>query len=210
MSINLSDEEKRQLEIDNGLRQYDFAQEAIQYFLEPERPFALRNSLIQDLQRIAVDGIEDFPGEWRKSPVKISKSQHTPPEAHLVPNLVTELCDFVNSEWHEQSPFYLSSFIMWRLNWIHPFSDGNGRTSRMLSYIILCVKLRSILPGSPTIPQQIEANRAHYFQALEAADKALSQQGLFNFDEMENMLKGMLATQLLSVVETANGGKLTP
>lgn len=80
----------------------------------------------------------------------------------------------------------------------------------MLSYIILCVKLRCILPGSPTIPQQIEANRAHYFQALEAADKALSQKGLFDFVEMENMLKGMLANQLLSVVETANGGKLTP
>lgn len=166
------------------------------------------DSLILELQRIAVEGIEDNPGEWRNSPVKINKSKHTPPDAFLVQSLITELCDFVNDAWHEQTPFYLSSFIMWRLNWIHPFSDGNGRTSRMLSYIILCVKLGNFLPGSPTIPHQIEHDRGHYFQALEAADIALLEHDAFNFEVMEEMLKGMLANQLLSVIEVANGGDL--
>ncbi len=61
----LTNEEKRRREVDNGLRQFDFAQEVIEYFLDVERPFALRPSLALDLQRIAVEDIEKYPGEWR-------------------------------------------------------------------------------------------------------------------------------------------------
>jgi Fic family protein len=202
---DLENENLRQLEVDNGLKQYDFAVEVIETFLDPERPFALRPPLIMDLQRLAVDGIEQRPGTWRVGPVAISKSKHKPPEAHLIGPFIAELCDYINNNWHEQTPFHLASFIMWRLNWIHPFSDGNGRTSRMLSYIILNVKLGYILPGFPTIPLQIESSRAPYFQALEAADQALAETGEYDFSAMENMLKNMLARQLLGVIEDAGG-----
>jgi len=77
----------------------------------------------------------------------------------------------------------------------------------MLSYIVLCIKLGYLLPGSPTIPQQIEKNRDPYYNALKAADNALVQSGGFDFAEMEGMLKEMLANQLLNVIEMADGGK---
>ncbi|ARQ62090.1 hypothetical protein Kim5_PD00082 (plasmid) [Rhizobium sp. Kim5] len=93
---------------------------------------------------------------------------------------------------------------MWRLNWIHPFSDGNGRTSRMVSYLVLCVKLQLPLPGVKTIPDQIVDNRRPYFDALEAADAA-SEDGAFDLTKMEELIEGMLATQLASVLETATG-----
>jgi len=205
---SLSEDERRQREIDNGFRQYDYAIDAINDFVGPERPFALRPSLILELQHIAVEGIEPYPGRWRIGNVEISGSRHTPPGPHLVENLVTELCEYVNNCWHERTAFHLASFIMWRLNWIHPFSDGNGRTSRMLSYIVLCAKLGYVLPGSPTIPQQIEADRRRYFQALEAADEAIDGTGDYDFGAMEDMLKAMLATQLLNVTEEAHGTAL--
>jgi len=201
----LSKEEKRLLEIDNGLRQFDHALEAIQYFLNPERPFALRPTLIRELQAIAVKGIEESPGQWRTEPIRISQSKHQPPGHHLIDILVTELCDYINNHWHEASPFNLSSYVMWRLNWIHPFNDGNGRTSRVLAYIVLSIKLGYVLPGSPTIPQQIESDRAHYFKGLEAADAAFKVDETIDLSVMETALKGMLAAQLLSVIEMADG-----
>jgi hypothetical protein len=65
------------LEVENGLRQHDLAIEAIKTFLEPDRPFALRPSLIQQLQSVAVQGIEAYPGQWRTGGVRIEKSRHS-------------------------------------------------------------------------------------------------------------------------------------
>lgn len=201
----LTTEERHRLEVHNGLRQHDAAIEIICHYLEPERPFALRPNLLQQLQSIAVDGIQQYPGNFRNSEVGIFKSKHKPPSPHMVEIFINDMCDYVNNNFHEQTAFHLSAFIMWRLNWIHPFEDGNGRTSRILSYIILCIRLSYVLPGAPSIPQQIEENRGPYFRALEAADKVYRRTKNFDFSEMEEMLKGMLAKQLLAVIREADG-----
>jgi Fic family protein len=204
--MSADDETKRiaELEVENGLRQYDLAMDVIRTFLEPDRPFALQPSLIQQLQAIAVEGIEAYPGEWRKVSVAISKSSHQPPAPHLVSFLVQEMCDYVNNNWHEKTAFHLSAYVMWKLNWIHPFEDGNGRTSRTVAYIVLSAKLNTLLPGVPTIPQQIQNDRTPYFRALEAADAAAAG-GNADVSEMEAVIKGMLAEQLLSVINQAGG-----
>jgi len=193
-----------ELEIDNGFRQYDLALDIIKTFQEPDRPFALRPSLIQQLQAVAVTGIEPYPGQWRTGPAKITKSKHVPSPAYLVGFQTQEMCDYVNDNWHEKTAFHLSAYVMWRLNWIHPFADGNGRTSRVASYIVLCAALNTLLPGSPTIPQQIQNDRTVYFRALEHADEA-ALSGRMDVSEMEAAIRGMLATQLLSVIERAGG-----
>jgi Fic family protein len=205
--MTAEDEARRiaELEVENGLRQYDLAIDAIKSFQERDRPFSLRSSLIQQLQETAVKGIEAHPGEWRTGPVSISKSKHSPPPAHLVKFLVEEMCDHVNDNWHERTAFYLSSYVMWRLNWIHPFEDGNGRTSRIISYIVLSAKLNTILPGVPTVVQQIQNDRTAYFRALDQADAA-ARAGQVDVSEMEAVIRGMLATQLLSIIHEADGG----
>ena len=195
------------LEVENGFRQYDETLEAIEYYLDPQRPFALRPNLILQLQSIAVQGLIARPGEWRAKRVKISKSKHQPPEPHLVPTLVQELCDYVNNNLHEKTPLHLAAYVMWRLNWIHPFEDGNGRTSRAISYLLLCIGTKLLLPGSPTIPQQIQEDRTAYFEALEKADEAYRNNETLDVSEMENALKNMLAKQLLGVIAKA-GGKI--
>ncbi len=195
------------LEVENGFRQYDETIEAIKYYLDPERPFALRPGLILQLQSIAVEGLVANPGNWRTTTVKISKSKHQPPEPHLIAPLVQELCDHVNNNLHERTPLHLAAFVMWRLNWIHPFEDGNGRTSRAISYLVLCVGLKLLLPGSPTIPQQIQEDRSAYFDALEKADEAYRNDDTTDVSVMESALKQMLAKQLLGVIESA-GGKI--
>ena len=193
-------------EIENGFRQYDLTLDVIRYYLEPERPFALRVPLILDLQKEAVEGIEAEAGKIRTNPVGISKSKHTPPPPHLVQAHLTEFCEYINDNWHEKTAFYLAAYAMWRLNWIHPFSDGNGRTSRALSYALLGIKLGYVLPGSPTIPQQIEADNNHYIKALDAADAAAVNGGE-DINEMEAMIRSMLAKQLLSIIDVAGGAQ---
>jgi Fic family protein len=91
---------------------------------------------------------------------------------------------------------------MWRLNWIHPFNGGNGRTSRALSYLVLCISLNCVLPGEETIPKQIMEDRSAYYQALQEADRAWAK-GRLDLSEMESLLSGMLAKQLLAVHTTA-------
>lgn len=114
------------------------------------------------------------------------------------------MCDYVSDNW-SRTAFHLASYLMWRLNWIHPFADGNGRTSRILSYVVLCIRLGHKLPGTPTIPEQIVADRRPYFAALDAADAA-TKEGHVDVGAMEEMLKGMLATQLMGLIKEASGG----
>ena len=91
----------------------------------------------------------------------ISPSVHT-----WSPELVEDMCDYINDHWNETTPIHLASYLMWRLNWIHPFADGNGRTSRIVSYVVLSIRAGSILPGTPKIPDQIVDNRKPYFDDL--------------------------------------------
>jgi Fic family protein len=91
---------------------------------------------------------------------------------------------------------------MWRLNWIHPFTDGNGRTSRAVAYFVLCAKVGYRLPGHSTVPEQIAANKAPYYQALEKADQHWKD-GRLDLSDLENLLDECLATQLLSAYDDA-------
>ncbi len=110
----------------------------------------------------------------------------------------------MNENWKASSPIHLAAYVMWRLNWIHPFADGNGRTSRIVSYVVLSVRLGYVLPGTPAIPDQIVENRTPYFDALDAADAANSR-GQLDVSKMEHLLEGLLAKQLMSIYELATG-----
>lgn len=189
----------------NGLRQYDAGIKTIQTALE-RPPFKLRLSLILGLQREALQGISMYAGNFRPGGVEIEGSKHEPLGAHLVPELVEELCDYVNDNWQKSTPIHLASYIMWRLNWIHPFADGNGRTSRIVSYVILSIRAGYVLPGTPTIPDQIVDNRNPYFDALDAAD-ASWKNGKIDVSKMEELLAKLLARQLAGFYEAA-GGKM--
>jgi Fic family protein len=148
-----------------------------------------------------------FAGNFRPAGVKIEGSKHQPPDAYLVPELIEELCDYVNDNWEQSSPIHLGAYLMWRLNWVHPFADGNGRTSRILSYVVLSIRAGFILPGTPTIPDQIVDNRVPYFEALDAADNAYAQTKIIDVSKMEELIAALLARQLTGFYRSA-GGKL--
>jgi Fic family protein len=92
------------------------------------------------------------------------------------------------------------------LNWIHPFTDGNGRTARAISYLLLGLRLGYRLPGTKTIPEQIAKDKRPYYKALEATDTAWESKKI-DLSELEDLLSGLLANQLVSVHEQATGKK---
>lgn len=186
----------------NGLLQYDLGIQIVMNAIERRR-FRLQVSTLLDLHREALRDISDSAGVFRTGIVKITKSQHAPLLPHMVPHLVEELCDYVNNNWEQASAIHLASYVMWRLNWIHPFTDGNGRTSRILSYVVLSAKINGVLPGTAQIPDQITENRTPYFNALEAADKAWMERSEVDVSVMETLLGNLLAAQLLNAHKLA-------
>jgi len=111
------------IEARNGLRQVD----AIRAFVRKSigTPFKLRISDILRLNRVAIEGLNPLPGVFRPDEMKISYSRHNPPPPDLVPEFVEEMCDYVNDNF-DKPPVHLAAYLLWRINWIHPFDDGNG------------------------------------------------------------------------------------
>lgn len=196
--------QKAEAEAANGLRQYDYAINVIQDALEKPY-FKLRISLILALHREALQGISSYAGNFRPGAVEIQGSAHDPVGAHRVPELVEELCDYVNDNWDkDRIAMHLAAYVMWRLNWIHPFADGNGRTSRILSFLVWSIKIRTVLPGVPTLPDLIVDHRIEYEDALDAADEAW-RDGNLDVSKMESLIERLIAKQLGNVFEEAGG-----
>jgi len=201
----LDPEQRARREAENGLRQFDAVISLVQRYVAERWRFALRVSTILGLHRDALLGIHPLAGNFRPSTVEIKGSKHTPPDAWKVPQLVEELCDYVNDNWDTATPLHLAAYVMWRLNWIHPFADGNGRTARAVSYLVLCMKMGGRIPGTRTIPDLISENKNPYYDALEAADECWTSRQEIDLTRLEDALGNLLGEQLVSALEEASG-----
>src|SRR5208282_3379331 len=83
----------------------------------------LTPNLLLDLQRLVINQIYTCAGTFRDGPVKIAGVKHEPPHHSEVSRLVDGMCRYVNQSWGK-SPVHLSAYLMWRVNWIHPFFGG--------------------------------------------------------------------------------------
>jgi Fic family protein len=193
-------DEKARLEARNALHQFDAVIQLVEQWTSADYPkFRLRSSVVLQLHRLALEGLSAYAGTFRPADIEITGSHHKPIAAHLVPSAIDDLCDYINDNWN-RSALHLASYALWRLNWIHAFTDGNGRTSRALSYLILCVRLGYRLPGTKTIPELIAEDKDPYYKALESADSG-------DFEPLEKLMGALLAKQLYDIHQaaTSNG-----
>lgn len=114
-----------------------------------------------------------------------------------------EMCEYVNSNWKKPA-LHLAAYLMWRLNWIHPFFGGNGRTARGVAYLIMCARLGFALPGTKTIPDLIVEDRDPYYAALRDADEEWESHEL-RIGKMEDLMSSLLAQQLVELHTQASG-----
>ncbi|MBI5229241.1 Fic family protein, partial [Candidatus Micrarchaeota archaeon] len=102
-------------------------------------------------------------GEYRDSHVGISGSEWKPPKPQEVPVQMKKLCQEYSQKRKLLHPVELAGWIHNRLVQIHPFTDGNGRTSRLvLNWILMKNRF-------PPIIIYVK-NKQEYYSMIEAGD----------------------------------------
>lgn len=114
------------------------------------------------------------PGQFRRDARVVGP--YRTPHAEDVPVLVSQLCDFMERQFHYDRGQSFGAGIVQAIvahvyvEWIHPFGDGNGRTGRLVEFYLL---LRA---GNPDIASHILSNfynetRSEYYRQLHRANK---------------------------------------
>jgi Fic family protein len=119
--------------------------------------------------------------------------------------------DFVNTvnrNWEQADAVVLATFVLWRMNHIHPFINGNGRTARAAAYFVLCVKSGGWLRGDTILPELIRRNHAEYVTALQAVDASLLA-GNLNLGPLHALVSRLLDEQIQSAGVTPAGSPST-
>ena len=189
----------QELEIANGNRQYDFLRSIVATSLAVQRPF-LSSHIIKAFNFQAITCLHTNAGEYRPCPVTVGADgphPYHPPDHYRVEPLMDDFVNVVNRSWEGIEAVALAAFVLWRLNWIHPFINGNGRSARAASYFVLCVKADLWLPGSPILPELLRRERTRYVAALKAAD-ASAAAGTFDLSELHALMSDLLQEQLKS------------
>ncbi len=102
-------------------------------------------------------------GKFRDGEVRIAGSSQIPPTFSEVPKLLNSLATEIRSKRKSNHPVELAAYVHNRLVNIHPFTDGNGRTARLMMNWIL---IRSRFP--PVIVEFTD--REQYCNELEKGD----------------------------------------
>lgn len=120
---------------------------------------------------------DSTPGAYRKTPVRIARSGHVPPEAIRVPEYMQELVAFVNEKHGRKYDLIKVALSHHRFSWIHPFSNGNGRVVRLITYALLIKYGFNVQAGGRVLnPTAVFCNdRDRYYAMLARADTGTSQ-----------------------------------
>lgn len=191
----------QKLAVENLDRQYSFLQSIVEASLGLNQPM-LSIEVVKALNYHAISCLHVSPGEFRPCPVHVGT--YRPPEHFQVPALMQMFTNEVNRKWDQVDDVLLATYVLWRLNHIHPFVNGNGRTARVAAYFVLCLKAGGWLPGSTLLPERIVANRPEYVEALKAADASLAT-GQLDLSILHAMLSRLLNEQLAEA--GVNGGE---
>jgi len=95
--------------------------------------------------------------------VIIGGAKHTPPDALEVPQKMNNLIKWINSQKNKIHIVELSALLHHKLVHIHPFFDGNGRTSRLAMNLLL------MQAGYPLVVI-LKNDRKKYYDVLSKAD----------------------------------------
>lgn len=129
---------------------------------------------------VMMAALVDDAGQWRSGGVGVmagDKVIHVAPPASQVPRLMQDLLYWVAST--EAHPLIASAAFHYEFEFIHPFSDGNGRMGRLWQSLILSrwQPLLAYLPVETVIKRRQQA----YYDELAAADQRADCSGFIEF-----------------------------
>ena len=178
----------------NYRKAFDFVSE----YLEIGGP--ITQGLIREIHQRLVEGVRGgsaAPGEYRKIQNYVANSVtgeivYTPPPAPDVPIMMMELVDWLNRE-EETHPVLVSGVAQFQFVHIHPFLDGNGRTSRLLSTLCL-YRAGYDFKRLFTISEYYDRDRKSFYRAIQSVRES----GMDMTGWIEYFVEG-LSTQLAEV-----------
>lgn len=116
-------------------------------------------------------GLVDKPGHFRAGAVGIKRGGellHAAPPARLVPELIKKL--FAYLENMNEHPLLKSCIFHYEFEFIHPFSDGNGRLGRLWQTLLLS-RWKDFFAGVP-LGTMVRDRQAEYYAALNESNRA--------------------------------------
>ncbi len=135
---------------------------------------SITEGTIQELHKILVKDVrggQADPGNYRKIQNYVVNSRtreviYTPPTPLDVPHLIQEFVEWINST-ENLSPILIAGISQFQFVHIHPFIDGNGRTARLLSTLIL-YKTGYDFKRLFTISEYYDNDRPAYYKAIQS------------------------------------------
>lgn len=118
--------------------------------------------LIKNIHALILKGIDNNAGKYRNENVVISGAKHIPPKHYEVGDLMQKLIGEYQNEWKLFHPVVRATLLHGEFVKIHPFIDGNGRTSRLL------LNFELMKNGHPPIIIKNE-ERARYYDVIDLA-----------------------------------------
>lgn len=118
--------------------------------------------------KLLMDRLLNNAGNYRNSNVGVGGVNgvtHIAPPANMVPQLMRELFSWLKAT--DDHLLVVSCVFHYEFEFIHPFSDGNGRVGRLWQSVILH-KYKNLFSAMP-IESVVRDNQERYYQALEDA-----------------------------------------
>jgi Fic family protein len=148
--------------------------------------------------KLMMDSLVEDAGHFRTGSVGVFKGEqlvHMAPPAKRVPFLMSDLMTWLANT--KEHPLVASSLFHYEFEYIHPFSDGNGRMGRLWQTVILKTwkPLLAYLP----VETVIKANQRDYYAALAQADKEANATGFVEF-LLQSLLKSLSSDQVTDQV----------
>lgn len=171
----------------------------------------ISHALVRELHQLSVEGLERegdaHPGRYRLSEVGISGAVHVPPAPSSIQADMDQLIEFANRDVQPQYQLLQVALVHHRFVWIHPFANGNGRVSRLLTYAMLIKRgYTSSSTARPLNPTAVfGADRQAYYDHLAQAD-SLTEEGTLAW--CNYVIRG-LRGDLSSVIQLADRSFVT-
>lgn len=141
--------------------------EAIDYIKEvAQQDIEISQRTIKEIHALVLHGIDrENAGSYRTVPVMISGSTHVPSQPYLLEKLMEDfMLAFQSMEKENIHPVIIAAYLHDELVRIHPFIDGNGRTSRLLMNLYLLQKGYTIVTFKSDNDMKLR-----YYKALEVS-----------------------------------------
>jgi len=180
-----------------NIKEIQNIEETMSFIEEHINGTPINRILLSEIHKMIVSGLEPppqgegdkTPGEYRAKNVKISRSTHIPPDMSTINQYMDELFNFINQNDSAKHDLLKIAIAHHRFVWVHPFTNGNGRTVRLFTYAMLVKLGFNVSAGRILNPTAIFCNdRDNYYHNLSIADKG-TDEGLLIW--CEYVLKGL-------------------